>query len=91
VSLAGQYANVTLDGVFVENMAYGDRQSGNQLSGLSLINTFNMWFFYWDRCAMAMQRENTCTMPITPSFDQSCMLLHVDLLNKCVLAAMVPV
>jgi hypothetical protein len=49
VSLAGQHANITIDGVILENLAYGDRQSGNQLSGLSLINTFNLWFFYWDR------------------------------------------
>lgn len=50
VSLAGQHANLTFDGLVIENLAYGDRQSGNQLSGLSLINTFNIWFFYWDRC-----------------------------------------
>jgi hypothetical protein len=49
VSLAGQHANITFDGVILENLAYGDRQSGNQLSGLSLVNTFNIWFFYWDR------------------------------------------
>jgi hypothetical protein len=49
VSLAGQHANLTLDGIILENLAYGDRQSGNQLSGLSLVNTFNIWFFYWDR------------------------------------------
>jgi hypothetical protein len=61
VSLAGAHANVTLDGVIVENLAYGDRQSGNQLSGLSLINTFNMWFFYWDRCAQLLHsRHKSC-------------------------------
>lgn len=49
VLLTSQHANLSADGVIWENLAYGDRQSGNQLSGLSLVNTFNQWFFFWDR------------------------------------------
>uniref|UniRef100_A0A383WJF9 Protein kinase domain-containing protein n=1 Tax=Tetradesmus obliquus TaxID=3088 RepID=A0A383WJF9_TETOB len=58
VSLAGQHANLTFDGLVIENLAYGDRQSGNQLSGLSLINTFNIWFFYWDRRDIRLVSNN---------------------------------
>jgi hypothetical protein len=47
--LTARHSNVTFDNVILENLAYGDRASGQQLSGLSLVNTFNMWFFFFDR------------------------------------------
>ncbi|KAF8057640.1 HT1 [Scenedesmus sp. PABB004] len=58
VSLAAAHANLTMDGLVVENLGYGDRQSGNLLSGLSLVNTFNLWFFLWDRSDVRLVSHN---------------------------------
>eukprot|EP00775_Hariotina_reticulata_P001812 gene1812-2145_t len=55
--LTKQHSNITFDNVILENLAYGDRASGQQLSGLSLVNTFNLWFFFWDRQIMFNSTE----------------------------------
>jgi hypothetical protein len=49
VHLTGTYSNTTLHGVALENLAFGDRQSGSQVAGLSIMNPFNIWIFYWSR------------------------------------------
>jgi hypothetical protein len=49
VYLTGPYSNVTLHGVVLENQGLGDRQSGSQVAGLSIMNPFNVWIFYWPR------------------------------------------
>jgi hypothetical protein len=49
VHVMGPYSNVTLHGVVLENQGFGDRQSGSQVAGLSIMNPFNFWIFYWPR------------------------------------------
>lgn len=49
VHLTGTHSNVTLHGVVVENQGFGDKQSGAQAAGLSIMNPFNLWLFYWPR------------------------------------------
>lgn len=49
VHLTAAYSNLTLHGMHLENMGYGDRQSGQQSAGLSIMNPSNVWLLYWPR------------------------------------------
>lgn len=49
VHITGAYSNVTFHGVSLENLGYGDRQSGSAPAGLSVMNPFNLWILYWPR------------------------------------------
>jgi hypothetical protein len=50
VHLTGRYSNLTMHGLRHENLAFGDKRSSERASGLSLINPFNYWIAFWQRC-----------------------------------------
>ena len=60
VRLTDAFSNVTIHGLHTENLGFGDHLSGQTASGLSLINPFNYWIFYWPRWVGCVRERERC-------------------------------
>ena len=49
VRVHAPYGNITFHNLYLENLAYGDRESGRIAGGVSLVNSLNFWLLVYNR------------------------------------------